>query len=327
MRTVVEVVLTDNQGAAGICVVIPAFNAARFLERTLRAVASQRVPPGYALEITVVDDGSADDSAAIVAGLSLSCPLRLIRAGTNRGRAGACNLGVGESDARYILILDADCVLEGDENLSCAIARAEAGYDVVIGTITGHGQDFWALLNKSLLARRVASADVLQMTSAVLFVRRELMVQAGGFYEGYRRYGFEDRDLFASLSGLCPDGICIEPALVATHEDRPDLETISRKMLESGRYSSQVFRRRHPQVYASLSYARADRAAYSTLAGYLVEKACRCMLAATPFWALLLRQEFLPFTLRRKLLFVYQGAAFFVGTSLRDEDARQTHAA
>jgi glycosyltransferase involved in cell wall biosynthesis len=322
MHSLAEFVVPDNSDAIGICIVIPAFNAGRFLEETLLAAAQQRIPEGYALEIAVVDDGSTDDTADLVSQLSLPCPLRLVSGGSNRGRAGACNLGIRNAVARYVLILDADCVLVGSENLVRAIARVEAGFDIVIGAVTGQGRDFWARLNESLLEQRMASSDILQMTSAVLFARRNLMDQAGGFHEGYTRYGFEDRDLFASLLQLRPRKICIEPGLLAKHEDRPALGTICRKMIESGRHSSQVFRRRHPEVYASLSYAKADRSAYSPLIGYLVEKACSGMLAFTPLWSRLLRQEYLPFSLRRKLLFIYQGAAFFIGTSLRDEDAR-----
>src|SRR5690606_11622312 len=52
-----------ERGTAGVSVVMPVYNHARFVERALASIAAQTVLPR---ELVVVDDGSGDGSAAIV---------------------------------------------------------------------------------------------------------------------------------------------------------------------------------------------------------------------------------------------------------------------
>ena len=58
-----------------ISVIIPLYNKASEIERTLRSVARQSVQP---LEVIVVDDGSTDGSAEVVEAMALPL-VRLVR--------------------------------------------------------------------------------------------------------------------------------------------------------------------------------------------------------------------------------------------------------
>ncbi|MDF2765542.1 MAG: glycosyltransferase family 2 protein, partial [Rhodospirillales bacterium] len=88
-----------------VSVVIPAFNAERFLARTLDSVSRQTYS---ALEIIVVDDGSLDGTAGIVRQQAALDPrVRLIRQ-ENAGVAAARNRGIAESDGCFVAPLDAD---------------------------------------------------------------------------------------------------------------------------------------------------------------------------------------------------------------------------
>lgn len=85
-------------------VVIPLYNKADTIERTLRSVAGQVFRD---FEVVVVDDGSKDDGAAIVERFEGLPSLRAIRQ-TNAGVSVARNKGVAEARGKYIAFLDAD---------------------------------------------------------------------------------------------------------------------------------------------------------------------------------------------------------------------------
>lgn len=88
-----------------ISIIIPCYNAARWIRSTLQSVFLQQ---DVKFEVIVVDDGSSDDSAAIVAS---DFPLvRLIRI-SNSGPARARNIGWKHSRGAWIQFLDADDLL------------------------------------------------------------------------------------------------------------------------------------------------------------------------------------------------------------------------
>ncbi|MBB3595802.1 glycosyltransferase involved in cell wall biosynthesis [Rhizobium sp. BK529] len=88
-----------------VSVVIPAFNASTFIERTLRSATRQTYP---ALEIIVVDDGSTDDTADLVKQSAMIDPrIRLLRT-PNRGVSAARNTGIEASSGQFVAFLDAD---------------------------------------------------------------------------------------------------------------------------------------------------------------------------------------------------------------------------
>ena len=84
-----------------MAVVIPCYAQARFLADALGSLRSQTTPPA---EIVVVDDGSPDD----VAGAAAAFPEARVVAQENRGLSGARNRGIAESDAPFLIFLDAD---------------------------------------------------------------------------------------------------------------------------------------------------------------------------------------------------------------------------
>lgn len=90
-----------------IDVVIPAYNAERFLARALDSVLSLA---RNGLRAIVVDDGSSDGTAAIARRFVASAPTRcvLVESPRNEGVSAARNRGIEASDAAWIAFLDAD---------------------------------------------------------------------------------------------------------------------------------------------------------------------------------------------------------------------------
>ena len=84
-------------------VVIPLYNKAEYIERTLKSVLTQSFQN---FEVIVVDDGSTDDSLR-AARQAASGKVRII-AQKNQGTAVARNTGIEHAAGEYIAFLDAD---------------------------------------------------------------------------------------------------------------------------------------------------------------------------------------------------------------------------
>jgi glycosyltransferase involved in cell wall biosynthesis len=83
-------------------VVIPAYNAAGTITAAIESVIAQTVQPK---EIIVVDDGSTDETAAVLA--EMRRPITILHQ-TNQGPGSATTAGIAQTTARYIATLDAD---------------------------------------------------------------------------------------------------------------------------------------------------------------------------------------------------------------------------
>src|ERR1051326_1120705 len=97
---------TERREAARVSVVVPSYNHAPFVAQTLRSVFRQTLPPA---ELLVIDDGSADDSARVVAEAWKDCsfPCELI-ARENRGLCATLNEGLGRTRGDYFAYLGSD---------------------------------------------------------------------------------------------------------------------------------------------------------------------------------------------------------------------------
>lgn len=85
-----------------VAAVVPAYNSAQFLPG---AIASIRQQTAAIDEIIVVDDGSTDDTAAVVR--RLGSDIRYIRQ-DNSGPSAARNAGIEAARSHWIALLDAD---------------------------------------------------------------------------------------------------------------------------------------------------------------------------------------------------------------------------
>lgn len=96
-----------------VSIVMPLYNAERYLSETLASVLAQTYPNW---ELIVVDDGSTDSSCSIVSRLSNEDGrIRLVHNSVNRGVAKTRNQGVREARGRYLAFLDADDVWMPDK--------------------------------------------------------------------------------------------------------------------------------------------------------------------------------------------------------------------
>ena len=118
--------------------VIPAFNEARRLPESLSRLRSYVEQCGLNCEVLVVDDGSADDTGAVVERwMGQWLAVRLVQ-GQHRGKGGAVRAGVLACSGAVVALADADFSMPPEQ-----FDRFSAGvlgeYDVAIGSREAKG--------------------------------------------------------------------------------------------------------------------------------------------------------------------------------------------
>jgi GT2 family glycosyltransferase len=212
---------------AAIAVVIVSYRSADALPATLAALVPQ-LEPGD--ELVVVDNAPGDGTADVVRGAWRGA--RLLEPGENLGFAGGCALGVRESAAPLVLLLNPDAVpAPGCLAALRACATAEPAWGAWQALVTlpggasvntaGNPVHFtgiaWAGGHDRPVAelgdgRRVVGSG----SGAALCVRREAWDAVGGFDERYFMYG-EDVDLSLRLR-LAGWEVGLEPAARVAHD-------------------------------------------------------------------------------------------------------------
>jgi len=93
-----------------VSVLIPCYNAEKYIRETLGSVFAQTWP---SIEVVVVDDGSADDSVGVVESVA-GDRIKLVKE-RHRGQTATLNTCIAHASGDYIQYLDADDVLAPDK--------------------------------------------------------------------------------------------------------------------------------------------------------------------------------------------------------------------
>lgn len=118
--------------ATRLSVVIPAFNEERFIEALVRKVLDVDLSSfGLTKQIVVVDDGSRDRTAEIVAGIE---GVTLHRMARNSGKGAAVRAGIERADGDLLMIQDADLEYEPGDYVPMIEALIQTGADAVYGS-------------------------------------------------------------------------------------------------------------------------------------------------------------------------------------------------
>jgi glycosyltransferase involved in cell wall biosynthesis len=117
-----------------ISCIVPVFNGERYLAETLDSILGQTYRP---VQIIVVDDGSTDETARVVADYGPSVTYLFQ---PNAGPAAAKNLGVSAAQGQFLAFLDADDLWH-PEKLARQMARFQARPE--LDACLTHVQNFW----------------------------------------------------------------------------------------------------------------------------------------------------------------------------------------
>jgi glycosyltransferase involved in cell wall biosynthesis len=112
-----------------VSIITPVYNAARWLPETLASVRAQTLADW---EQILVDDGSSDDSVAIVeAAAAVDARFRLLHAPRNEGPSKARNLALEAARGRFIAFLDADDLWLPEKLARSVEMMTEHGYGFI----------------------------------------------------------------------------------------------------------------------------------------------------------------------------------------------------
>lgn len=116
-----------------VSVVVPVFEEAESLPILHEEIGRALAPLGREYEIIFVDDGSRDDSWAVIRDLAArDAHVRGIRFRRNFGKAAALTAGFRAARGRYVITLDAD-LQDDPAEIPRFLEMLEAGWDVVSG--------------------------------------------------------------------------------------------------------------------------------------------------------------------------------------------------
>lgn len=279
-----------------VSVVIPARDAAPWIEACLASVRAQTRP---ADEVLVVDDGSRDSTAELVRRADPS--VRLLGL-PGEGAARARNLAVELASGDWVAFLDADDAWEPgklERQLEAAVRHPEAGLvvsDARIVTAAGpQGRRHLDGRRPARPDRESLLLDNFICTSAVL-VRRELVLEVGGFPEGLRIA--HDYALWLECLAFAPALLVDEPLVL--YRQNPtglsaDAETTANETLgvvarAAGARPSAAVRQRLASLHYQLAhhrlaagellearghFAEAVRLSPRNWRAWLFERACR----------------------------------------------------
>ena len=216
-----------------VSVVIPTRDRRGLLGAALGSVLGQS---GVDLEVLVVDDGSSDGTASMVAGLR-DGRVRLLRRERAGGVSAARNRGIAGASAGWIAMMDDDDLWAPDK-LARQLDAAEAGgrawaYAGAVeidpdGRLLGGAPP---LAPEDLVAG-LHRRNIMPAGSSNVVVRADTLSRVGAFDEGLRHLGDWDLWLRLAATGL---PACAPEPLVAyrIHESQATLDTTG--MLEEAR--------------------------------------------------------------------------------------------
>ena len=224
-------------------VIVPVRNGAGIIGRCVEALLGQDWPPED-YEIIVVDDGSTDATAEVVARFPQVTLLRQ----PPGGPAVARNRGIAAARGEFVLFTDADCAPRRDWLRRMVTAVEQRG--------AAGGKGIYATGQRSLVARfvqleyetkyrrmaREPQIDFVDTYAAIY--RREVLLEVGGFDERFPTASVEDQELSFRIAERGYKLILV-PDAVVEHFHAATVRAYARKKFRIG-YWKMLVLKEHP---------------------------------------------------------------------------------
>lgn len=202
--------MSHHRDSPRVSVIIPTYNRSWCLSEAIDSVLSQTY---HNTELIVVDDGSTDETPALLA--RYGNRLRCLRQ-TNRGVSAARNHGIQAADGVLIALLDSDDTWQPDK-----LARQVDFFDRQPAAKICQTEETWIRRGVRVNPKRrhrkpsgwifEASLALCLVSPSAVMMRRELLEEMGGFDESLP--ACEDYDLWLRVSLRYPIHL-IDDALV-----------------------------------------------------------------------------------------------------------------
>jgi glycosyltransferase involved in cell wall biosynthesis len=198
-----------------ISVVIPTYNASRFMPELLESLFNEALED---MEVLIVDDCSTDNTVEVVQ----KYPVRVIQMEKNGGPARARNRGVEEAQGDIIFFLDSDVlVIEGTVKEVKDYFEINPSANCVIGVCATEP------LNKGFVPKYMAMFEYIHLVGTPgnkvsVFaprcgaIKKELFQRVGGYDESYKGADVEDFELARRI--IKTDSIFLNPKMLVRHQ-------------------------------------------------------------------------------------------------------------
>lgn len=228
-----------------ISVILPTYNRAHTLSRALQSVFNQKPAP---FEIVVVDDGSTDETAALVSKIAKTHPSLHYFHQSNQGPSAARNLGIRNSSGELIAFLDSD-----DEWLPGKLRAQLKFFEENGSALICQTEEIWIRNGKRVNPMKKHKKyegfiferclPLTLISPSAVMMRREFFDAVGLFDESLP--ACEDYDLWLRATARFPIGLIEKPYVVkyGGHADQRSREfpvmdqfriKALRKILDSG---------------------------------------------------------------------------------------------
>lgn len=233
----------DAGGAAlpSITVVIPALDAARWLEGQLAALAEQQYPAEW--EVVVADNGSSDDTLAVAEGWRGRIPrLRTVDASRQRGINVARNEGALSSEMDAVAFCDADDeVAPGWLRAAGEALQRADGVCGPLDELTLNPEEVRGWRTPILPDRMPTGWSWLRfLHGGNCAIRRAVFVELGGFDESYR-LGGDDVELSWRLQ-LANHTVAFAPDMIVRYRHRSTPRALVQQQFNFGRQDVRLYR-------------------------------------------------------------------------------------
>lgn len=241
-----------------VSVIIPAYNAAAFIEKTLISVLSQTYKN---MEVIVVDDGSGDRTTDIVTAISQQDPRVILFQQPNLGVAKARNSAIRHAQGEFIAPIDADdlwhpqniekqvqCLLKTDSSVGLVYAWSVDidEQDLPIG-------EFRASTIENNVYKTLICHNFIGNASAAV-MRRDCLEKIGGYNEQFREQdaqGCEDWELYLKIAESYQFRVVPE-FLIGYRKIINSMSTDYPKMAKSHALMLESVQEKHPEIPSAL---------------------------------------------------------------------------
>ncbi len=180
-----------------VSIVMPAYNAARTIDKAIRSVLAQK---GVSFELLIGNDGSTDETASRLEAYRSNPRIRIFHFKRNRGTSYTSNRLIARAKGKYIATCDSDDrMLPGNLYALAAILERDPSAGAAYGDLLVRQP------NGKAWIKRKASPSAWDLMGGCFanggsLIRRSLLKKVGGYKE-HLSY-LEDCDLFLRLSEI-----------------------------------------------------------------------------------------------------------------------------
>jgi len=222
-----------------VSVVIPAYNASRFIRKAVVSIQNQTLNN---FELIVINDGSTDNTREIVTELAATDPRIRVIDGAHKGISAALNLGIEQAVHPWIAIMHADDVALPTRLERQFQAAQENPRVVVWGCYLYHVDSEERILalsktgptSEADFRRARSEARGVMVAHPSAFLKKEIWEKAGR-YDG-RFDGTEDMELFDRMAEFGPVVAIPEPLMLYRIHSTSVTMNRFMKMRQFGRY-------------------------------------------------------------------------------------------